>query len=358
MADKFYNAILIDDEAWALRGLKNIVSWEEYGFTVTDTFTNSEEAFEAIKEQKPDVVFTDIRMPEINGMDLIEMIKDAGLHTELVIVSAYRDFEVAKRALSKGVLDYLMKPLNRDEVRNVLKRVREALNQRSRQETFNISACDFSSDSALAKEEVQHFLRSIITAPHCYLIVINHAAVPEVLSSFSGLNEVFVKGFSHAFLYSGSSPLPSAYPVCSIGISREYEDFSDIPAMLSDAAASLKGRFTFSENPIAAQIQKYLFLHYNEKISMEQLAEYFFLSESYIFELFRKNTGTTIVNFLKNIRLSIAAELLLSRKYTVKVVADRVGYSDVGYFGKLFRKKFDCTPEQYVLINANRNIDT
>ena len=83
-----YTVFLIDDEIWALRGLQNIIPWEEYGFCIKKTFLDSEEALQEALENAPDVIFTDVRMPEVDGLELIQAIQNAGLNTQIVIVSA------------------------------------------------------------------------------------------------------------------------------------------------------------------------------------------------------------------------------------------------------------------------------
>ena len=105
-----YTVVIIDDEPWALQGLAEIIDWSRDGFSIIGQFTDPDEAFEFLREKEPDVVFTDIRMPGLSGLDLIEMSKREGLNCEFVLISSYEDFEAAQKGIRLHVWEYILKP--------------------------------------------------------------------------------------------------------------------------------------------------------------------------------------------------------------------------------------------------------
>lgn len=109
-----YKVMIVDDELWAIRGIRNAFDWEKYGFEITGQFTSSSKAWESICAEKPDLVFTDIRMPGMSGLDLIKKVKGQGLDVEFVIVSGFAEFQYAQEALRYGALDYFLKPVDID----------------------------------------------------------------------------------------------------------------------------------------------------------------------------------------------------------------------------------------------------
>jgi two-component system response regulator YesN len=135
-----YRVLLVDDEEWALVGIRKIFKWREKGFEIMGETTDSEEAFKIICEQKPDVIFTDIRMPEISGIDLIKMTRDKGLTAEFIIISGFADFSYAQEALRQGAFDYRLKPLQYDEVDGILDKLFAHLEQKSNRERMGKSA--------------------------------------------------------------------------------------------------------------------------------------------------------------------------------------------------------------------------
>ena len=115
-----YTAILVDDEYWALVALRKQFPWEKYNFEIAGEFMDSDEALEEICQKQPDVVFTDIRMPGMSGIDLLREARRRGIESEFVIVSGYGEFIYAQEALQQGAFDYRLKPIQPGEAPEIL----------------------------------------------------------------------------------------------------------------------------------------------------------------------------------------------------------------------------------------------
>jgi len=128
-----YSVLLVDDEPHALDGLQLMVDWERFGFRVTGVCRDGEEAMRLIRTGPPDLVVTDIRMPVMDGLALIEEVRRSGFRDMLfVIVSGYHDFEYAARAVRLGVRHYLTKPVIDSEAEEMLERLAAELGERGR----------------------------------------------------------------------------------------------------------------------------------------------------------------------------------------------------------------------------------
>jgi len=114
-------AVLIDDEYIVVEGLKAIVNWSEFGIEVVGSASDGVSGLELIEKEKPDIVFTDITMPRMNGLALIEKAKKVIPSGVFIIFSGYNEFEYARKAISLGVIDYLDKPVTIDKVEETLK---------------------------------------------------------------------------------------------------------------------------------------------------------------------------------------------------------------------------------------------
>ncbi|MCQ2523082.1 MAG: response regulator [Lachnospiraceae bacterium] len=112
--------VLVDDEPILLKGLINTYDWDSMGFEVVGTAQNGEQAIDVIKEVKPHVVLTDIRMKQISGLDVIESISKEGLDCLFIVLSAYRDFEYAQAACDLGAFAYLLKPIEDDKLQETM----------------------------------------------------------------------------------------------------------------------------------------------------------------------------------------------------------------------------------------------
>lgn len=117
--------VLAEDEPIILKGLLETYDWAGMGYRVVGTARDGEEALQLIQEKKPDLVLTDIQMKKMSGLALIEKSKELGLTTEFVVISAYRDFEFAKKACKNGALSYMVKPIDEEELENNMKQIYE-----------------------------------------------------------------------------------------------------------------------------------------------------------------------------------------------------------------------------------------
>ena len=107
-----YKVLLVDDEPWALSGIRDTFQWDKFGFEVLAETTVAAEALDIIFRENPDVVFTDIRMPGISGIDLMQKVREEGIDTEFVVVSGFGEFSYAQQAMRQGAFDYCLKPLD------------------------------------------------------------------------------------------------------------------------------------------------------------------------------------------------------------------------------------------------------
>ncbi len=123
-----YKVILVDDEIWALSGIRKIFKWDKYGFEVIGEYTSGEEALEAILNQKVDVVFTDIQMDNFSGIDLM---KDVSKRKKIkfVVVSAFPKFEYAQSAMKYGACEYCIKPVSLERADEILSKLKEMLDE-------------------------------------------------------------------------------------------------------------------------------------------------------------------------------------------------------------------------------------
>lgn len=111
-----HKVLIADDEQYIRDRMANHMPWAEMGFEVVGRADCGETAWQAVRESSPQVVLTDIRMPNLNGLELAERIMAKYPRTKVVIMSAYDDFKYAQEAIRLGVKGYLLKPVLKDEL--------------------------------------------------------------------------------------------------------------------------------------------------------------------------------------------------------------------------------------------------
>lgn len=123
--------VIVEDEKWILRGIERLFKWEEYGFCVDYMTTSPNEAFEYITENKPDVLFTDVKMREMTGLELITKLKEAGIEPLCIVISGYDNFEYMHSAIRLRVFDYCLKPLSEEDADEILRNLSVYFNKKS-----------------------------------------------------------------------------------------------------------------------------------------------------------------------------------------------------------------------------------
>lgn len=122
-----YKVLIVDDKPWVLEDIKSIINWESAGFRIVGCASSGAEALTMIKSTAPDVVFSDIEMPDLNGLELLEAITNRHKGILTVFISAYSKFEYVKEALTLGAYDYLLKPVKKEDLIGVLEKVSEEI---------------------------------------------------------------------------------------------------------------------------------------------------------------------------------------------------------------------------------------
>ncbi|MDQ0874531.1 two-component system response regulator YesN [Paenibacillus sp. V4I3] len=127
-----YNVLIVDDEPWVAYGIKALIDWESLGYTVIGEAYNGLTALETILEKKPEIVISDIRMPGLNGIELLEQINEKQLDTNVILISGYAEFEYAQKAVRLGAFDYLLKQVDKDKLIDTLLRLKSVLTEKQK----------------------------------------------------------------------------------------------------------------------------------------------------------------------------------------------------------------------------------
>lgn len=126
------NVIIVDDNRIITEGLKHLIDWESFGFCVTAAARNAYQAMEFCAKNDVDVVITDIRMPEMTGLEMIKKLRGVNKNLKFIIITGYSEFEYAKTAIDYGVKGYLLKPVEEDELIGILKSIKEEHDENKR----------------------------------------------------------------------------------------------------------------------------------------------------------------------------------------------------------------------------------
>lgn len=122
-----WKVMIVDDEKLICKLVQALVEWDKLGMQMAAQAENAIQALDMLQQYRPDILITDIRMPGMDGLELIKNAKKICPELEIIIISGYAHFEYARNALSLGVGNYLLKPIKQDELNETLRKIGERL---------------------------------------------------------------------------------------------------------------------------------------------------------------------------------------------------------------------------------------
>ena len=130
--------LIVDDEHLVRDLLKNCINWNEIGYQVVGEAANAHDALDLVEKIKPDVIFTDIYMPFMDGLEFGKIVFEKYPTTKIVVLTGYEEFEYAKRSIKIGIADFLLKPINDDEIRKTAIQLKEKIEaERDQQKEYD-----------------------------------------------------------------------------------------------------------------------------------------------------------------------------------------------------------------------------
>ncbi|MFB9274808.1 response regulator [Cohnella cellulosilytica] len=356
-----YTVLLVDDEPWAIEGLRMFVDWETLGFRVCGVCENGEEALSAAREAMPDVIVTDIRMPEMDGLEMIKQLngeRDERSPAEVVLLSAYGEFAFAKRAMQLGVQHYLMKPVVEEEAAEVLQQIRMRLDARQASRRTADEGGEEASLPAEAAQRMKDVLQAIEDA--------DRDRAEDVIDRLF----LEMQGRSAAWtgLFAGALAVQ-----CSKLIRELGEDPAVLPRLRqgadtfgtdADSAGPLSARMrvlAYAEQAIGAvqairgrgpgstvaEVDRYVREHYRSPLSVRGVAALFYLNPVYLGKAYHDKFGRGLLERMHDLRIAEACERLRSAAEPIGAIAEGVGYAHYRHFLQHFERRMGRKPAEY-----------
>ncbi len=243
--------LLVDDERLAVEVMNRMIDREKYGFSIIYKALSMKQAQEICEETDIDIIICDIEMPRGSGLDFAKWLLDTGRNPIVVFLTSHAVFSYAQQAVSLGVQDYLLKPVESKDMNRALeKAVKNAKNRKKN----------------LLKEE-----------------------------KIRKLNE---------------------------GVQSAEKNVE--------------------------KVKVYIETHFKEELTRESLASEVFMNPDYLSKLFKKNTGSSLMDYVTKVRIERAKELLEKTALSISEIAMEAGYSNTAYFTKIFKKYTNgITPRAY-----------
>lgn len=400
-----YGILIVDDEPMICDGLKAFAHRWNYSFEKVLTARNGEDALAVIEKESPQILITDIRMPKMDGVELLQRIRDLKMDIHVIVLSGYDDFEYVRAMAVLGIENYLLKPVNHEELEQTLKTVIKHLDQERslkmkaqldinliRENIINrwmygsigenelqeraefleldleaaayqpcilrLLGKDLKREIELKNQIHQMCVAVLYEKCVCYssrnydgdTIVVFCRSEDEndqfhIIQAINqcmerGLNELQVK----LYVLLGS-PADSYWKLA--------ESFSKAVAggiyldKIPDKAFGEDHGESNSSSPFSLHLANYVLEHYEEDLSLKTLALHFRGNAAYIGQIFKRDMGRSFSDYLKEIRIEKAKELLKKGTASAKEISAKVGFQNTTYFCAVFKKETGVSPAEY-----------
>ncbi|MBN2558797.1 MAG: response regulator [Clostridia bacterium] len=352
---------IVDDEDIVRDGLARYVPWYDYGMEVVGTAENGVEAFEFLKCTEVDLVISDIYMPHMDGLELVENLKKAGRNPLVILVSGHSDFTYAQRAIkSKIVFEYILKPINFEELDKVIAAAREKI--------LKSSGGDFPAlNSDEWKKLAQDEKSGKLTRQTEIVNEINKCNNSEAIRKFRKTweymqnNEFSVNMISRYCIelimgivelvleQRNSREVLLEDPISEINSRNSVEEIKEYTEKMIGTAVKVMERKNNKDlSPIINAALDFINENYGRhEQTLNSLADKLNVSPNYLCLRFKEETGINYTKYLNSMRVKHAKELLKDVRLKVYMVSDMVGFEDTRYFSRIFRTYTGYTPTEF-----------
>jgi len=496
--------LIVDDEFIERDGIIFLIKKFSFDFDIKEC-SDGEEALKYLKENSVDILLTDVKMPFMDGIELSQNSKLIHPNLKIIIVSGFGEFEYAKKAISLGVNDYILKPINQLELKKTIENVIEEVKQEKKEnqkreirsftekehvllkiisgisienirERFSLDTYtdfinqykkmiliefdnDFFHNHQEFIKEIQSnmeiktdylnlnpqqsifflfdvmdesILKNICMKIHnrivkdyevkCYFAISNLLTSPYTISEeYSNIEQIMEQRFfiSNKYVFYKNLEIPleltdekfddtmfkniqhdikvkdfyslrkhvdflikkfsakntfsqiyvkfilsniyqSIYKeiqkvsevdlngkIDKIYYSRTIQEISEILDNIINKMEKQFSKESFNDRHEIDLVKSYIYENYGSDLSLERLAEYIYMTPSYLSSIFKKETGMGINSFMKNYRMEKAKDMLENTNIKIKNIGNLVGYSNTSYFCQSFREFYGLTPEKY-----------
>lgn len=336
-----YKVFIVEDEYLESEAIQMIIQQEGKNLQLVGTAASGTEAVEKIHKYSPDIVLMDINIPEINGLDVIKIVKKENPDIKVIIATAFNEFDFAHQAIKAKVDDFLLKPIRpqhlMEAINGVIDQIKDntvdQFNDKMQEVLYNIVQKRYSGtrnalteyldtvyegcgyDISAVKTEIKRFLEELAKTARDIL----EEPIPNPKKFYIGVQSAF----------------KSRYEL-KVEIMRLIDWIFD-RIMLKD-----DGRTGTMEN-----ILNYIDRNCQKDISLNQVGEFANMSSYYLSKIFKKETGVNFVTYLTDRKIDIAKDMLTNTDTPIINIALELSYHEPNYFSKVFKKSTGYSPTEY-----------
>ena len=360
-----YSVVIIDDEPWTREVVKHLGQWKELGLSIVGEASDGDLGLEMVRELRPDIILTDVRMPYLNGIDLVRTLRAEGNKAQVIFFSGYDDSSYIRSALRLGASDYLLKPIKPNELNERLKTCVEAIKKNTSENggaNATITEAPGFIDASWAKPfyvlcsdlqmalqtgevaSVEKKLAEIRT-----LLTQNEGETPQrgsLIQVYYALMGILQRYISDSG-YSVDEVFGKSNTSFVFGRDSTSEQLFRYARELLKTAVVRVSELTRNSTKLNLDsVREFLKESYARGVTLEETAARFFVTKEYLSKVFKLKFGEGFTEYVTKLRMERALRLMCEYDIAIKDIGPAVGYFDTAHFYRVFKKHFGFTPGQ------------
>lgn len=350
---RLFNILIAEDEALERKVLRHLL--EKGGLPVGDIMeaSSGREALQMAVERQPDIIVLDIKMPGLDGLEAARLIRAQLPQSAIIILTAYDRFNYSQKAIKIGAADFLLKPVQPEELYQSLQAVMERLK----------GSLDGPSlppgNMPAVPPGVRGIAEHIISGSPGQAAAAWELLVDNWLKRLPGRPEKsYIGWFAWEVLVIVCQDLQGkSLPAGEISRIRSQghrisalagvQDLRRWGLQMVEEIDSLHRKYVSLDQMVIHRVQRYIKENYPQEISLNLLADLVHFNQAYLSRLFKQKAGLSFTDYLARVRLQEAKRLLSTTDQTIEEIAAAVGFKNNSYFTSVFKKREGINPSEF-----------
>lgn len=383
--------LFVDDDAIARKNMVNRIPWASYGWELLYCAKDGMEALEYVKTHQPDLILSDVKMPVMDGIQMAIIAKDYNPSVKFLFISGYKDFEYAQQALKLNAIDYLTKPVMTESLISALKKACNIIRQEQKvthiMETgyptirrHFISQLMYSNFTQADDSVFQAFdinlsngfgtvgfadLKTIEDLPPSKVMELLQNGCRQFSEYFPGSFFIPIDTTQIFFIFTADNTSERSHFYARIQqmqacLNTWFETnlhlygtfyygsyFQELNALYLSYQTAQKVRNNQTTD-LLSRIRRYIQTEYgNPELTLQSIASHFNINHCYLTSLYKDKYGINLYDYLIQVRMKKAAQLLMTTDLKSYQIAELTGYNNSQYFSLSFKKYYGCTVTEY-----------
>lgn len=340
--------IIVDDDRIVCDGLKKVIPWKELNAELVGIASNGRDALEIAAVEHPDLIISDIKMPIMNGLELCENIHLTMADAYIILLSAHDEFEYARTAMKFGVKDFIVKPIDREKISQLIAIMKNISEKTDNKKSFYATYYN--------AELEKSFIESLKSNDQAYFMNYFEVFLPSLGLSTADTKELCMKQANILYDYFQEFGIPLNEQCLSkesvLVAFHHKKTKKDIEGyaykLFLDVMELTSAKKNARIDSTIDYVKRYIYKHYADaNLSVSSIANHLQLSPSYLSAIFSQYASENIKSLISNYRIKRACELMEDPALKLTDICDAIGFDDPHYFSKVFKKNVGITPTEY-----------